>query len=254
MIVAVGGWRGYGATTVACALASTWASSESEAWLIEADPAGGVLSGRVDMNPRCVGGLERVAFPVDRCPAVERFREVAHRSGGLCMVSAPVDPFRAHSCHHPRTPWVPSLAELGEFVVVDVGRIRAATAAWDVLAIADVVVVVSSPEVASVVSSAEWIYAVGRVSPRDPGIDEGIARLCVVESPGGLFFNRASLTADLGGVCAGWIPWDPAAVDLLYRGASVDNRGYRRGGFMPAIDRLGAALRSGVRPSSEVIS
>jgi len=254
MIVAVGGWRGCGATTVALALASTWASSHGEAWLVEADPAGGVLSGRVDMDARSVGGLERVAFPVDRCLAVDSFYEVAYRLGGLSMVSAPVDPFRAHSCHHPRVSWVPSLAELGEFVVVDVGRIRAATVAWDVLSIADVVVVVSSPEVSSVVSSAEWIHAVGRISPRDPGIDEGVARLCIVESPGGICFPRASLLADLGGVCVGWIPWDPAAVDLLHRGAAVGNRGYRRGGLIPAIDRLGRAVCDAVRPSMEVTS
>jgi hypothetical protein len=254
MIIAIGGWRGCGATTLSLALASVCANADREVWMIEADPAGGVLSGRVDMDPAAVGGLERVAFPIGHTTPLEGFDEIAHRAGSLRLVSAPVDPFRSHACHRPRSAWVPSLSELGDIVVVDVGRVRAATVAWDVMSIADVVLVVSSAEVASIVSSAEWVHAGGRVSSGDPVLADGVARVCVVDSPGGICFPRSTLVADLGSTCVGWIPWDPSAVDLLHRGAAALDRGFRRGGFMPAVARLAKRLLDTDRSPAEVTS
>ena len=235
-------------------MASVCASEDRVVWMIEADPAGGVLSGRVDMDPAAVGGLERVAFPSGHMTSLESFDEIAHRVGSLRLVSAPVDPFRSYACHHSRSAWVTSLSELGELVVVDVGRIRAATVAWDVMSVADVVVVVSSAEIASIVSSAEWAHAGGRVSPGDPVLADGVARVCVVDSPGGICFPRSTLMADLGSTCVGWIPWDPSAVDLLHRGAAMPDRGFRRSGFMPAVGRLAKQLMDADRSPLEVTS
>jgi hypothetical protein len=255
MIVAVGGWRGVGATTLALALAQLWGSEGLVTWLVEADPAGGVLSGRLQLDARAVGGLERIAFPVERTPALDGFHAVAQPTGYVTVVSAPVDPFRAYACHHPRVPWVPVLHDLGDVVVVDVGRVRAATPAWDVLSIADVVVVVTSAEVAAAVSSSEWVLAGGRVSPGDPCLPDDVARLCVVDSPGGITFTRHDLQADLGSVCAGWIPWDPNAVDLLFRGGVADDRAFRRNGFLSAVRRLSVELLDpSTRPTLGVIS
>ena len=67
MIVAVGAWRGTGATTTALMLASAMAAESSlesdGAWFVEADPAGGVLAGRMPLPPGALGGLEQLAFP-----------------------------------------------------------------------------------------------------------------------------------------------------------------------------------------------
>ena len=112
MIIAVTCWRGLGATTAALALAAVAAESadtrdarDSGAWLIEADPAGGVLSGRVSLSRSTIGGLERVAFPSERCSMVEAFHDVAHDHGRLRIVTSPADPFRAAACHRPRSAW-----------------------------------------------------------------------------------------------------------------------------------------------------
>ena len=67
MIIAVGSWRGTGATTAALLAGACLAvADEAGAWLVEADPAGGVLAGRMHIAAQSVGGLERVAFPTER--------------------------------------------------------------------------------------------------------------------------------------------------------------------------------------------
>ena len=59
MIVAVGAWRGTGATTTALLLAAALAADsgvESDgAWFVEADPAGGVLAGRMSLPTGEIG-------------------------------------------------------------------------------------------------------------------------------------------------------------------------------------------------------
>lgn len=242
MIVAVGGWRGTGSTTTALALATVLATMLGEAWLVEADPAGGVLSGRLEPPAHTVGGLERVAFPHDRTTAVEALQAVAAAVGPLRLVTAPLDPFRAHACHHPRLPWVPALRELGAPVVVDVGRLRSGTAAWGVLTHADRVLVCTSPEIAAAVSTAEWLRAGGRMSPADPGVADGVAKAVVVAGAGSVGFSRAILQADLGAAFAAWVPWDPSAVDLLHRGAAPTDRRLRRSALVACLRALADEL------------
>jgi hypothetical protein len=243
MMFAVGGWRGVGATTAALLLATVLADEHDEAWLVEADPAGGVLTGRLDVPAHALGGLERVAFPVERASTAELFSSVSHRLGSLRVVTAPADPFRAFACHHPRAPWVQALADLGSPVVVDVGRIRAGSPVWPLLLAADVVLVVGAPEVTSAVSTAEWIDAAGRVSPADPGLPPGRARAVVVDAPGGLSFGAATLEHDLADEWGGWLPWEPATVDLVHRGATADDRRLRRSALVDAARRLALAAR-----------
>jgi hypothetical protein len=251
MIIAIGGWRGVGATTTGLLLASWLAEFGGACWLIEADPAGGVLAGRMGLPPSAIGGLERVAFPSDDVPFEQALRAVALPSAGLTIVSAPADPFRAHACHRPRRPWQRSLRELDADVVVDVGRIRAGTPAWPLLTVADAVVLVGTAEVVSVVSSVEWIDALGRVSTEDVGLDEGIARLVVVDAPGGQNFARSVLRSELGDRFAGWIPWDVTAVDLLHRGVAVSSRGMRRSSMVEAGEALARHLVEAVQGSSK---
>lgn len=239
MIVAVGSWRGTGATTLALLAATCLAAGhEQGAWLVEADPAGGVLAGRMRLDPAAVGGLESVAFPSRRGPVAELFGSAAHTTGGLRIVGAPADPFRAFACHQPRVPWVLSLRELPGSVVVDVGTLRAGSPVWPLLTSADAVVLVAAPEVSAAVAAAEWLQAGGRVSPAEQGLIDGNARIAVVDSPGGVAFQRATLLAQLGDRCCGWLPWEPPAVDLVLRGAAPDDRRLRRSALMTGVHRL----------------
>jgi len=241
MIIVVASWRGTGATATALALAAA-AADGAGAWLVEADPAGGVLAGRVQLAPYAVGGLERVAFPTERRAVIETLHEVSQRVGEVNLVAAPADPFRAHSCHQPRVAWASSLAELPGTVVVDAGRLRAGTPVWPLLHVADEVLLVSSPEVTAVVASQEWVRAGGRVSSIEPGLDADRCRIVIVEAPSGIAFPRAGLLADLGDTCAGWLPWDSSAVDLLYRGAPIGDRRLRKSPYVNAVQRVAATL------------
>lgn len=239
MIIAVGSWRGVGATTTALLAAAGLASADDAgAWLIEADPAGGALAGRIRCPGHTIGGLERVAFPTERGAPAEAFAAVAHSVAGVRVVTAPVDPFRAFSCHQPRMPWATALRDLPGSVVVDVGRLGAGSPVHAVLSQVDALVVVASPEISAAVSAAEWLQAGGRVSPADVGLPEGKARLVFVESPGGIAFPRATLSAELGVQCAGWLPWDTAMVDLVHRGAAATDRRYRRSPLAAAVNQL----------------
>jgi len=243
MIIAVGSWRGTGATTAALLAATCLAATaEQGAWLLEADPAGGVLAGRMQWPTHAIGGLERVAFPSERGTVTEAFEAVTTAVGGLRIVGAPADPFRAFACHQPRMPWVPSLRDLAGPVVVDVGTLRAGTPVGPVLAQADVVVLVSSPEISAAVSAAEWLQAGGRVSPADPVLPESKARLAFVASPGGIAFQRGTLLSELGDQCVGWLPWEPATVDLVHRGAAVTDRRLRRSALIAAVDQMVGTL------------
>ena len=239
MIIAVGSWRGTGTTTTALLIASCLATRAGSApWLIEADPAGGALAGRMQISGSTIGGLERVAFPTERVAPVDAFGSVAHFAANLRVVTAPSDPFRAHACHQPRLPWISSLRELPGDVVVDVGRVRSGTPAWPILVMADVVLLVASPEVSAAVSTSEWLQAGGRVSPADPGLTVGKARIVFVDSPGGVPFPRMTLSDELGDQFATWLAWEPATVDLIHRGALPSDRRLRRSALIAAVMQL----------------
>ena len=243
MIIAVGSWRGIGATSTALLLATCLAAADEQgAWLIEADPAGGSIAGRMQLQPHSIGGLERVAFPTERHSVVEALSAAAHTNGPLRIVSAPADPFRAHACHQPRMPWAASLADLPGAVVVDVGRLRATTPVWPLLHQADTVLLVSSPEVSAAVAATEWVHAAGRVSPADPGLARPNARLAFVNAPGGIAFPSATLQAELREQCAGFLPWEPATLDLVHRGAAANDRRLRRSTLMAAVSQLALAV------------
>ena len=246
MIIAVTAWRGVGATTTALLLAVELAGDPAGAWLIEADPAGGSLAGRLDLPAGTVGALDRVAFSTARTSAGAAFGDAAAPLtagvGEVRIVTSPVDPFRAHACHQPRLPWVTALADLGAPVVVDVGRMRAGSPTWPVLLAADAVIVVTAPEVAAVVGTHEWLAAGGQVAPADPGLPSGVTTVVAVAQPAGVAFPRSSLAAEFGGGWGGWLPWEPATVDAVHRGAARADRRLRRSPLMGAVQQLAARV------------
>ena len=240
-MVAVGAWRGVGGSTAALALAGAFAVTDPETLLVEADPAGGVLSGRMAVPPESVGGLEAVAFPALGSAAA--LDDVAFTSGGVRVVTAPADPFRADACHRPREPWVSRLASRAGTSVVDVGRLRGGSPVRGVLECADVLVVVLTPEVGGAVGTVEWVRAGGRVSPVDGELAGTEIRLLVVDAPCGVAFPRRTVESELGELLVGWLPWEPSAVDLLHRGAPLDDRRLRRSAFAAEASRVATALR-----------
>lgn len=244
MIVAVAGWRGVGTTTASLLLASALASqSDAEvdaAWLVEADPAGGVLAGRLQVSAAALGGLEQLCFP----PAgigVEPVA-VAARTGSLSIVLAPADPFRADACHRARMPLVETLARLDSPVVIDVGRLRGATPARPLVERADAVLVVTSPEVSSAVSTVEWLQAAGRVSSLDPAIESADLSMLVVDSPCGVAFPESTVTSELGERLAAWLPWEPRTVDAVHHGVAIADRRLRRSRLAGAVIELARRL------------
>lgn len=244
-MVAVGAWRGTGATTAALALAAAFADTDPSTLLVEADPAGGVLSGRVAIPLEAVGGLEAVAFPaIGTAPAPD---DVAFSCGDVRIVAAPADPFRADACHRPREPWATRLAARDGVSVVDVGRVRCGTPARAVLECADVLVMVLTPEVGGAVGTVEWVRGAGRVSPSDSELVGTEIRLLVVDAPCGVAFPRRTVESELGDLLVGWLPWEPSAVDLLQRGASLDDRRLRRSAFATEAARVAVALRGVAR-------
>ena len=243
MIVAVGCWRGVGATTTSLLAATRMAAiDENGAWLVEADPAGGVLAGRIATPPHCIGGLERVAFPTERLSVTELFMAAAHVAGGLRIVFGPADPFRAFACHQPRMPWAPALRDLPGSVIVDIGTVRAGSPIWPVLAQVDAVLLVASPEASAAVAAVEWVNAAGRISPADPGLLDTPVYIVFVESPAGIAFPKAAVQAELADQCGGWLPWEPTTVDLVHRGAGGSDRRLRRSALMGAVNQVIARL------------
>ncbi len=244
MIIGVASWRGTGATTTSVVLAASLAARSRRPWLVEADPAGGVLAARFPRGTLAVGGLELVAFPDGRSSVVERFDSAAIEVAGVRVVTAAGDPFRAWACHAPRVPWAASLRELDGPVVVDLGRLRGSTPVQAVLGQLDALVLVADADVVSVVSTMEWASALGRVAPTDAPMPLDLTRIAIVDAP--TTFDRIGRTdvdAELGDRFAGWLPWEPEAVRALMDGTRLDDRRLRRSAFVQAAhhltDRLG---------------
>ncbi|MEZ5224266.1 MAG: hypothetical protein R2743_22460 [Ilumatobacteraceae bacterium] len=254
MIVGVGSWRGSGATTVAFALAASFAAQGRHPWLIEADPAGGVLAARLPDGSVIAGALEHVAFPDARTDPAARLAEAAGDLLGMRVLGAPGDPFRAWACHAPRHPWAPALRDLDGPVVVDVGRLRGASPVGAVLAQCDALVLVADSDATSIVSTDDWATALGRVAPVDSPMPLDVTRIVVVDTPHAIDrIGRADADAELGDRLAGWFPWEPGAVRSLYDGVPVTDRRFRRSAFVQAAlqlaDRLATDL--GVRATED---
>jgi MinD-like ATPase involved in chromosome partitioning or flagellar assembly len=245
VIVGCGCWRGRGATTTALLAATALAADGSVPWLIEADPAGGVLAARLDLA-HAGSGLERIAVPdasVDpSATADERFAAAAVDFAGARLVLAPGDPFRAWSCHVPRRPWGPLLRQLDGDVIVDLGTIRGGSPLAPLLAQLDAVLLVSGPDAASLAATLEWTELQGRVSPGDPGMPVDVVRVVVVDVPCAQPVAQADAQLELGERLAGWLPWAPDAIELVQRGAALTDRRLRRqplvGAMLDLADRI----------------
>jgi hypothetical protein len=244
MIIGVGTWRGTGSTTTAMLIARMLAAQGDAPWLIEADPAGGALAGRLPLAPEHAGGLERIAFPAGRLAATERFDAAFDEIYGVRVVTAPGDPFRAWACHTPRLAWAPALRELDGPVLIDLGRMRGGAPTGAVLEQLDVLLLTTTPDPVSLVSTLEWARLLGRVSPADVGLPLDLVRLAVVDLPiGHGRVPRSHAEDELGDRFAGWLPWAPDVVDLIIRGADPTDRRLRRQPLIQAVEHTVGRLR-----------
>ena len=230
-LIAVGSWRGIGASTSALLLAAGAAATGEHAWLIEADPAGAVLASRADELAGGLAGLERVAFHSSGEPLRRELEGAARRLGDVSVVTGAWDSFQAWATvASPRQPWVEGLRRLDGVVVVDVGSLRGGgVPTWPIVEMADVVLMVTSPEPGSLTSTVAWMDAKGQSAPRVQGLSLDTSRLLVVDAPvatGARF--TSDVAAELGGRFAGWWPWEPKVIDHLHRGGSLDHRAIRR--------------------------
>ena len=243
-VIAVGSWRGVGASTTALLLASAAALRGHESWLVEADAAGGVLASRAP-DLAGVDSLGRVAFTTSDERVEVALARSSRRLGPVSVVTAPWDSFQAWSAvASPRRAWVDGLRRLDGVVVVDVGSLRGGDVpAWSIIERADVLVMVTSPEPAALTATVGWMDAKGQSAPGVVGLSLDTSRLVVVDSPVGSGERFGPRVADeLGERLAGWWEWEPKVVDHVLRGGSLDHRAVRRFGLVASIastiDRL----------------
>ena len=241
MIVAVAGWRSVGVSTAALLLAAAAVAQGEQAWLVEADPAGGVLAGRSVLLAGRPGEIAELAL--GRSP-VESLLSSDPLLGGVRVVLGAPDPFAAwSSLANPRVGWIDAVRRLPGVVVVDAGSMRGgATPAWRLIDIADVVVMVATSDPVSVVSTLAWCDAKGQSAPDVTGLLVE-PRLLVVDAPGAVErLDAGSLTSALGGRLVGWWPWEPPVVDAVLRGATLDHRRLARQQLTRAVVSTTAML------------
>lgn len=224
---------GPGATTTAVACAAV-ASERSNVLFVEADPTGGVLLGRCESLDGS-RSLLQLAFP-DRDdrgrPGTVLVEAARQKLGDLDVIVAPANPNQAlEAVARSRSRWPQLLAELDATVVVDCGRLFPGTPATAVLRVADVIVIVASPEAADVLAYVEW-SAGGELEP----LGAGRGPLLVSVGPGR--FGEWHLTRELGASFAGNVAHAPAAVQLLWRGTSTRHRSLARTPFVRSVASL----------------
>jgi MinD-like ATPase involved in chromosome partitioning or flagellar assembly len=241
-VIAVATWRGVGATTSALLLAAAGAAFGEASWLIEADPGGGVLSARIPgLEAQPGSGIEALAFASDPDSGTirDRFRTASRRLGQTSVVTGSADSFQAWSAlASARVNWIGELGRIDGVVVVDVGSLRGGPApSWRIIEQADALVMCTTPDPASLVSTVAWMDAKGQSAPGVGGLTTDTTKLLVVDAPiaGGERFG-ADVAGELGERFAGWWPWEPRTVDLVMRGASLDHKSLRKATLVRSVN------------------
>jgi hypothetical protein len=117
--------------------------------------------------------------------------------------------------------------------------VQPASPSWPILQAADLVLLVGGTDRMGLAATLEWADHLGRVAPGMEGLPADATRLVLVAPPGaGRHGSPSRLSAELGDRLAGQLPWDPASVDLLRRGAALRHRSLRRSGLATAAQAL----------------
>jgi hypothetical protein len=245
-LIAVSKWRGEGTTTSAVLLAVGAATLGHESLMVEGDPAGGVLAARApDLQTRGGTSLESVAFGSGSGSVRSQLDLAAHRLGPTRVICGPADSFQAWSAMaSPRADWISELRRFDGLVVVDVGTLRGGSSpAWRIAEQADTLVMCTSADPASLVSTVAWIDAKGQSAPGIAGLAADTARVLVVDAPiTGTERFGADVEHELGSRLVGWWPWEPRTVDCVLRGASLDHKSIRKTTLVRSVTATVARL------------
>lgn len=232
MLIAVGSLKGSpGASTLALAMAAVWPDGSADArgpMVVEADCAGGDLGGRCWLPDS--PGLASLATGT-RAGGVDLGQHTARLACGVEVVVAPASRQAA-------TIAVGLLAEIdpaawtGDRVVLaDVGRLETGLPGVGLAEAADVLLLVSAGDEAS-------LLRVG-----DAAIPRDRSRLVVV---GACSYSAEEVETGVGIPVAGQLPWDPRAAAVLW-GQRAPGRGWASRG-LPAAARAVALDWRGARP------
>lgn len=136
-----------GATTLALALATAWATDsarQSAAVVVEADPAGGDLAARLGL--RAEPGLASLAAEARHGGPIDVGAHAQPLPCGGWVVPAPLSPAAAEACVATLASRLSAAAAPAELTVVDCGRWAPGSPADAVLAGCDRVVIVARPD------------------------------------------------------------------------------------------------------------
>jgi hypothetical protein len=244
-VIAVASVKGtVGATVVAAGLAAAVAERRPVV-LVEADPSGGSLAG---VCPQLLPapGLELLANDRDVL-SDERFASVCQMLARVPVIVAPADGFRSWvSVATPRNLWWSALARRNITVIIDVGRLGGGSPSWPIVELADRVLIVTPPSPLGLAMGLEWCEQGGRVAPAVAGVDPAVCRLVAVQPPvrrrDASVFDVGEVRAQAGSWLAGAFPWDPTAVDLLFRGAELAFAELSKSSFAGAARALAVAM------------
>jgi hypothetical protein len=241
--IAVGTVKGsIGATTTALALAAALAERHPTL-LVESDPSGGSLAGTCPVLHPAPSLEAMMAERRDRA-GLDQLLACAQTLGDVSVALCPAEPFRAHLVvGQPRSPWIDTLRDVDAHVVCDVGRVYPGSPSWPVLDVADLVLLVAATDPMSLAANVEWADQLGRVAPAVEGLALDVTSIVLVTPPGvgRARPSPAAAAKELGRRLAGLLPWDPASVDLLHRGASLRHRSLRRSALAASARALVAS-------------
>ena len=245
-LIVVSKWRGVGTTTSAVLMAAGAAALGHDTLLVEGDPAGGVLAARVpELQGHGGTTLESIAFGAGSGPLRTQLDLAAKRMGPTQVICGPADSFQAWSAmSSPRVDWIGELRRYDGVVVVDIGTLRGGMSpAWRIAEQADVVVMCTTADPTSLVSTIAWMDAKGQSAPGIPGLAADTSRLLVVDAPTvGTERFGSDVQAELGSRLVGWWPWEPRTVDRVLRGASLDHKSIRKSTLARSVTATAALL------------
>lgn len=229
-LLAIGSVKGSpGATTVSVALAACWLP-ERQIVLVEADPAGGDLGARFGLTAE--PGLVTLASATRRASTADSL--VAHAQqlpGGLPVVVGPASAKQARAALAMLVPAVTSTwSTLNTDVLVDCGRLDPSSPMLDVLAHADLAVVVTRPELADL----------HHLAARIADLRSRSRALAVVLAGRGPY-GPDEVSAAVDAQVVGAIPWDPTGAALL-SGRAGSPRRLTRAPLLRAARNLATVL------------
>lgn len=218
-----------GATTLAAGLATAWSHTCEHALLVEADPAGGVLSLRFDLA--AAPSLATFGSDIRNGYSTDLLWSNTQDLRGVRCLTAPVDPRVAGSWVERIAPdLVEHLPTLGSPTVIDLGCLGDDGASVPLAAAADTTLVVTAPQTAEVQAMLFQIRQLQRVGAN-------VALVVVGDQP-----HDPQEIADLAGVpLAAVLPVDRGAAAAL-AGAKFSPKKFRRSLLWRTISGLAAAL------------